>query len=408
VSTPVGAGQPSLRTLALPIYGSTFLVAAGLGAALPITPLFAKELGAGVGLAGVAVAMRGLGTMALDVPAGLLVARFGDRRVMTWGACATAAVAAVTAAVVSAPQLLLLLFAVGAALGLWAMARLHFMVEQVPTELRGRALALVGGTGRLGLFVGPSAGGLLAEHQGLEAAFLLQGAATAAGALLLAVGFRGHRNAGEKRSASAGAERTRRPEPGLSELLRTHAASLAGSGAVAVVLQILRTARHLLIPLWGDAIGLSVAEIGLVLGLSSGLDMLLFYPAGQLMDRRGRRATGVPSLALLSLGLALLPLSSSFGSLLAVGLLLGLGNGLSSGFVMTLGADLSPAEGRSRFLGLWRLLGDAGSAAGPMIVGAVAAAASLPGAAAATAITGAAGALLLLFFVGETRGRTGH
>jgi MFS family permease len=172
------------------------------------------------------------------------------------------------------------------------------------------------------------------------------------------------------------------------------------------VLQILRTARHLLVPLWGDSIGLGVADIGLVVGLSSGLDMLLFYPAGQLMDRRGRRAAGVPSLTLLSVGIALLPWADSFASLLAVGLVLGLGNGLSAGFVMTLGADLSPAAGRSRFLGLWRLLGDVGSAAGPMLVGAVAAAVSLPGAAAATAITGAAGALLLLTHRGETGGRS--
>jgi len=398
------ADRGGLRALALPIYGSTFLVAAGLGAVLPITPLFAQDLGAGVGLAGIAVAMRGLGTMALDVPAGVLVARFGDRPVMVWGAVLAAAVAGATAAVGSAAQLLLALFAAGGGLALWSMARLHFLTEQVPIAMRGRALALAGGTGRFGLFVGPSIGGLLAEHYGLEAAFVLQGAATLGGAFLIAVGFRRLRAGSEPEGG--GSQGDARPEPGLRELLRDHAGPLASAGSVAIVLQILRTARHLLVPLWGDSIGLGVADIGLVVGLSSGLDMLLFYPAGQLMDRRGRRATGVPSLTLLSVGIALLPWADSFASLLAVGLVLGLGNGLSAGFVMTLGADLSPAAGRSRFLGLWRLLGDVGSAAGPMLVGAVAAAVSLPGAAAATAITGAAGALLLLTHRGETGGRS--
>jgi len=399
---PRATSGNGLRTLVLPIYGSTFLVAAGLGAALPITPLFAQELGAGVGLAGVAVAMRGLGTMALDVPAGLLVARIGDRRVMVWGAAITAAVAVATASVVSNTQLLALLFASGASLALWAMARLHFLTEQVPVELRGRALSLAGGTGRLGMFVGPSVGGLLAERFGLEAAFLFQAAAMAGAALLLVAGFR-RLNAANEPSQLAEVQANPGADPGLRELLRDHAGAMAGAGTIAIVLQFLRTARHLLVPLWGDSIGLSVAEIGLVVGLSSGLDMLLFYPAGQLMDRRGRRATGVPSLTLLSLGIALLPWATGFGSLLAVGLVLGLGNGLSAGFVMTLGADLSPAAGRSRFLGLWRLLGDVGTAAGPIGVGALAAAVSLPGAAAATALTGAAGALLLLFVIGETR-----
>jgi len=405
MSSPPAADMRSLHAFAVPIYGSTFLVAAGLGAALPITPLFAQELGAGVGLAGLAVAMRGLGTMSFDVPAGLLVARFGDRRVMIWGAWITAAAAGATALVTHSAQLLVLLFASGAALALWSMGRLHFLTEQVPPELRGRALSMLGGTGRCGLFVGPTVGGLLAERLGLEAAFALQGAATVGGALLLAVGFR--RIGSLPGTPVAAVHRADRDEgPGLLELLRAHARPLAGAGTIAIVLQILRTARQLLVPLWGDSIGLGVAEIGLVVGLSSGLDMLLFYPAGQLMDRRGRRATGVPSLALLAAGIALLPWATTFESLLAVGLVLGLGNGLSSGFVMTLGADLSPAAGRSRFLGLWRLVGDIGSAAGPMGVGAVAAAMSLSGAAAVTAGIGVGGALLLLFFVGETRGRS--
>jgi len=110
----------------------------------------------------------------------------------------------------------------------------------------------------------------------------------------------------------------------------------------------------------------------------------------------------VPSLALLSLGLALLPLTDSFGGLLAVGLLVGLGNGLSAGFVMTLGADLAPEEGRSQFLGVWRLIGDVGSAAGPLLVGAVAQVATLGVAALAAAGLGALGALALAGLVGET------
>ncbi len=108
MSSPQSADMRSLRAFAVPIYGSTFLVAAGLGAALPITPLFAQELGAGVGLAGLAVAMRGLGTMSFDVPAGLLVSRFGDRRVMIWGAWITAAAAGATALVTNTAQLLAL------------------------------------------------------------------------------------------------------------------------------------------------------------------------------------------------------------------------------------------------------------------------------------------------------------
>ena len=43
--------------------------------------------------------------------------------------------------------------------------------------------------------------------------------------------------------------------------------------------------------------------------------------------------------------------------LVPVALLLGFGNGLGSGIVMTLGADFAPARGRAEFLGVWRLVG---------------------------------------------------
>jgi hypothetical protein len=53
------------------------------------------------------------------------------------------------------------------------------------------------------------------------------------------------------------------------------------------------------------------------------------------------------------------------------------GNGLGSGIVMTLGADAAPVVGRGQFLGAWRLCGDIGNTGGPLLVGGLAALASL-------------------------------
>lgn len=62
------------------------------------------------------------------------------------------------------------------------------------------------------------------------------------------------------------------------------------------------------------------------------------------MDRLGRKAAIVPSFVVQAVGMALIPLSHSYGGLLAVASLIGLGNGLGSGSMMTLGADLAPAR----------------------------------------------------------------
>jgi hypothetical protein len=56
---------------------------------------------------------------------------------------------------------------------------------------------------------------------------------------------------------------------------------------------------------------------------------------------------------------------------------MGLGNGIGSGIVMTLAADISPETGRPTFLGIWRELADAGSGVGPVILAAVTAVAGL-------------------------------
>jgi MFS family permease len=107
----------------------------------------------------------------------------------------------------------------------------------------------------------------------------------------------------------------------------------------------------------------------MITGFSSGLDMLLFYPAGRLMDRWGRRYAIITSCLCITAGVALVPMAQTVSILLLAGMVSGFGNGLGSGVMMTLGADLSPEVGRSEFLGAWSMVGDVGSASGPLVTG---------------------------------------
>ena len=75
--------------------------------------------------------------------------------------------------------------------------------------------------------------------------------------------------------------------------------------------------------------------------------------------------------------LMLMPLTHSSLTLLIASLLIGFGNGIGSGMMMTLGADFSPAVGRGHFLGLWRLMADPGSTTGPALLSGVTAVPSL-------------------------------
>jgi hypothetical protein len=79
---------------------------------------------------------------------------------------------------------------------------------------------------------------------------------------------------------------------------------------------------------------------------------------------------------------------------------MGLGNGLSAGLIMTIGADVSPAAGRAQFLGAWRVCADLGNGGGPLAIGAIAAVASL---AAAALVMGSAGFVAAAIFLYRLR-----
>ena len=128
----------------------------------------------------------------------------------------------------------------------------------------------------------------------------------------------------------------------------------------------------------------------------------MFYPAGMIIDLAGRRWALGPAMLLLGIGVALLPFAGSFWAFTAAGVLAGLGNGFGTGIFMTLGGDLSPAQGRGEFLGVWRLVSDAGAAVGPFIMGPLAQWTSFAIACTSTGGMALVGICLLIVFVSET------
>src|SRR5262245_56367061 len=137
---PEASGRFRIRSLTMSVYLPTFLFAVGQGAVIPIVPLFARELGASVALAGTIVAVRGLGIMLFDVPAGMLITRVGERNAMLIGT-AVLALVAVGAALSPGPVFFAaLMFVMGCAWSIWMLARLSYATDQSPLEQRGRVL----------------------------------------------------------------------------------------------------------------------------------------------------------------------------------------------------------------------------------------------------------------------------
>lgn len=343
-----------------------------------LLPLYVLTLNGSPAMAAAVAGARGIGLLLFDLPAGLLVARCGERRVMMAGAAGSGLSFLALAACESPGATAVAALALGMCNATWLVSRLSYVTHVCTPGERGRVLALMAGLLRVGTLIGTAAGGVLAAAYGFPVAFLCAALVIAVVATL--IGF-----------TARGSERGR-PHVPMKQLLRALSVDGGGqlgiAGAVSLSLLMLRAGRQLLVPLCGHAAGLGPATIGSLYALSSAIDALLFYPAGQVMDRLGRKWIIIPSLLTLTFGLWLLAGADDGYSFLCAVLALGLGNGISSGFFMTVGSDLAPAKMRGEFLGLWRLTGDAGFMATPLLAGA---AIQLLGLAPATLVVATAG-----------------
>ncbi len=393
--------RSSLRALGWSVYLPSSLMAVAQMALLVVLPLYVLDLGRSLSVAALVFAMRGLGSVLVNVPASLVIERHGYRVGMLLGNGLMAAGALVIAQSASAAVLALATLAFGAGAGTWLLARLACITEQVPAHQRGKAMAGLAALQRVGLLLGPLLGGVGAEQLGFRAVFL---AIAAAAALTMALIWRVAPPASPERHApgdevGAAAGDSAAMLLLVPRMLGRYRRIFLGAGVFAFCMQLVREQRRLLVVLWGTRIGIDPEAIGLIVSVAATVDLAMAPVAGFVMDRWGRKAAGVGSIITLGAAMGLLPLTGSAATYVLVALLAGVGNGLGSGVLLTLGADLAPAGERSRFLGVWRLVGDCGVLAGPLLTSAVA---SLPAALVLTCLIGAAGGGVLWRRVPET------
>lgn len=358
-------------------------------------PLFARNLGAGIGMIGFIIAAQGIGAMMFNLPAGFLSGRFKEKQLLLIGLAGMAG-AALLRAFSSTP--LMLLFA-GFLMGIFSsvegIARLTYVRINLPSKLRGRFLANMGGVVRLSRVLSPVVGGFLIRSFGFRPIFMLHVCMILlAGLVVLLLLPQG---------------KTRQVTDSRISLKKLMHYSRRNSRRIAVALfginglMTIRASRTLLIPLWADHLGIDVSLIGVITSSSAAVETFLVLPAGIIMDRKGRKWTAVPCIFILAFSVCLIPFSIGVFSLLLVSLLAGLGNGLGSGINMTISTDLAPDFAPGEFLGIWRFVTNTGTIAGSALVGTIAELFSLSIAPLVIGTCGIFVAVAIFFFMDESR-----
>ncbi|MEL6894293.1 MAG: MFS transporter, partial [Actinomycetota bacterium] len=396
-----------MRRLVAPVYLPMALASTGTGMLIPLLPLYLDDVGANLRTTAIVLAAGGVGAVAGGLPAGAMVARVGERRVLV-AAIVTMALSSLALGLTETAVLLVALrLGWGAASIALRLSRQTYITRRVPASFRGRAMASIGGSFRIGLLVGPALGGVLADRIGFSSTFVVAGAitATSLGPPLL-------RSADppitEQTARAEQAERiatnesdTGRPLP-ISAILRRHRRLLLAVGIVPMLTMTVRDGRFVVLPLIGDDLGLTPSVVGIIVSIGTAADLLLFPVAGYVMDRFGRLAALLPFYALIALGLALLAAAGSTTEVIVAGTVIGVGNGLGSGALLTLGSDLAPRAQPGPFLAAFGTLQDVGKVVGPLVVGIAGDAVSLAFAAGLLAALAAGTGVWLAVVVGET------
>lgn len=354
-------GRSFARRLAIEVYAPWVLAQLGRGMLVPVVPLYLRDAGLSYTLVAVVLASLGLGAVLGGLPAGSAAGRFGPE----WLFAAATLATGLTAMLLGISTAVLALVAFRLLYGMGAVGMrvsVQMLVNAAaPVRLRGRGMSFLGGAVRLAFFVGPLLGGVLVDTVGFTATFVVCGVTTLLG-LVPFFAVRRDRPAGER------FDRPTVPWSSLSDALRRQRGLLVLAGTGSALVMTVREGRNVVVPLIGDDLGLSATAVGALVAIGTGADLLLFPVAGWLMDRFGRLHAIVPAFSLLGVGMLVLGLSGTTNGAIVAGVIMGVGNGMSAGTMLTLGGDLAPADA-GPFLAALGMMQDSGVVIGPIVVG---------------------------------------
>lgn len=400
------------RSIALPALLPTLLFSTGEGAIIPIIPTVADDLGATLAIAGLVAAAITVGELAGNIPSGWLVSRIGERPAMI-GAAALSVIGLVICLLSPNPLALGFgIFLVGLSGAVFALARHAFLTSFVPIAYRARALSTLGGTFRAGYFIGPFlTAGAIHLFANPAVAFWIHLVMCAAAAIVLVTlpdptksfGTVATVRGADGKQLREGEELAEKESTGLFRTIHANRGVLSKLGAGAALIGAMRASRAVIVPLWAVSIGLGDTTTAIIIGIAGAVDFGLFYTSGQIMDRFGRLWSALPSMIGLGAGHLVLAfthdLSNNTSWFVFATMLLAVANGIGSGILMTLGADLADKRNPAPFLGAWRFTGGLGGAGAPLAVAGITAVASLSLAAGVMGVLGLLGAGVLLRYL---------
>ncbi len=330
----------------------------------PLSPLYARHLGAPTQVIGLIVAAVTVTGIVVKLPSGTLADLWGFRRLMVSGSVVKATAPFIYLAVGSWPQLLVLRFYHGLATALYAPAASALVAKTYPRE-RARRLGMYSAAENAGVVLGPVVGAAVLAATNFSLAFIVSGIIGTL-ALLAVLQIRPQ--------APAPVADPRAWKDVLRDLVRG-VIEIAGDPAIRLV-SLMEASLYLgvgtlqaYLPLYAVSIHIPVAEIGLLFG-AQGVASILSRPTmGSVSDRIGRMPLIVAGVLICVLALIAIPHTANFFVLLGLSAIFGLGTGMVTPSTTALIGDLVKRGNFGSAMGVFGSLWDTGHASGPIVAG---------------------------------------
>jgi MFS transporter, DHA1 family, multidrug resistance protein len=346
----------------------SFTVALGFGIVAPAIPAFARQFGVSVAVAASVISVFALMRVVGALPAGRLVDRFGEPRVMAAGIAVVAVSSVLAGCSRSFAELMVLRGSGGVGSAMFSISAQALLLGSVPSGQRGRASGLFSGGFLLGGISGPALGGLVAAWS-LRAPFFIYGGLLIVPAAIAAIALRkiprgkgppGVRGDARPRGAGsftvlAGALR--------NPVYRAAAAANLADGFAALGV------RAAIVPLYvHQVLHSSPVWTGIGFGVFAATNGAMLLPAGRASDKLGRRPVLIAGCTVSGAGLAMLAIVPGRPAFLIALAVAGLGSGLLDVAPAAMIGDLIAGQGGT-LVASYQMAGDTGSVTGPVVAG---------------------------------------
>ncbi len=373
-----------------------FAVALGYGIAAPALPVYARTFGVSAFVASTVISGFALMRLLSAGPSGLLVDRFGERRIMSIGIWVVAGSSLMTALAQDFGQLLVLRGVGGIGSAMFTVSAMALLLRTAGPEQRGRASGAFQAGFLFGGVTGPAIGGAVTSIS-IRAPFVVYGV-TLVVAGLLAAKYLSRAPVVAPAASGATVDPTQ-PDVAGPVAARTPPASLAAALSNAAYRAALMAnlssgfivfgLRISLVPLFvTEGLKQGVGLVGIGFLCAAATQAVLLIPAGRWTDASGRRGSMLVGTAALTVAMLLLALETG-----AVGFLLAMAaSGLASAYLAPASSavvgDLTRGLSGGRVVSAYQMVGDLGGILGPLIAGALADAAGFQWAFAAGVVVG--------------------